>query len=80
MDVGSRTMPPGAVSGSYADDAEQAEREATEGELAMLEAAWQAAEEIAGIADNLLVPQSAEDFIRREKEKLADEPAPAHRS
>ena len=59
---------------------EQAEREAMEGELAMLEAAWQAAEEIAGIADNLLVPSSVEDFIRREKAELADEPAPAHRS
>ena len=51
---------------------EQAEREAMEGELAMLEAAWQAAEEIAAIADNLLVPKSAEEFIQLEKKRLAD--------
>jgi hypothetical protein len=50
---------------------EQSEREALEGELAMLEAAWQAAEEVASIADNLFVPKSAEDFIRREKVSLA---------
>ena len=51
---------------------EQSEREALEGELAVLEAAWQAAEEVASIADNLFVPQSAEDFIRREKLSLSD--------
>lgn len=54
---------------------EQAEREAMEGELAVLEAAWQAAEEIASIADNLLVPKSAEEFIRLEKESLTDNAA-----
>jgi hypothetical protein len=53
---------------------EQAEREAMEGELAILEAAWQAAEEVASIADNLLVPKSAEEFIRLEKESMAEEP------
>ena len=51
---------------------EQSEREALEGELAVLEAAWQAAEEVASIADNLFVPKSAEEFIRREKLSLAD--------
>lgn len=51
---------------------EQVEREAMEGELAVLEAAWQAAEEVAAIADNLFVPPSAEEFIRREKEALTD--------
>jgi hypothetical protein len=51
---------------------EQSEREALEGELAVLEAAWQAAEEVASIADNLFVPKSAEDFIRREKQNLSD--------
>jgi hypothetical protein len=54
---------------------EQAEREAMQGELTMLEAAWQAAEEIASIADNLLVPKSAEEFIRLEKENFAEESA-----
>ena len=47
---------------------EDAERAALEGELAELERAWQEAEEIAGIADNLLVPDSltsALDKLRR---------------
>jgi hypothetical protein len=35
---------------------EEAERRAIQGELALLEAAWREAEEIAGIADKLLVP------------------------
>ena len=51
---------------------EQSEREALEGELAVLEAAWQAAEEVASIADNLFVPKSAEEFIRRERENLEE--------
>jgi len=55
---------------------EQAEREALEGELTVLAAAWQAAEEVAAIADNLFVPQSAEEFIRREKESLEEETEP----
>jgi hypothetical protein len=38
-----------------------------EGELAALEAAWRAAEEIAAIADDLLLPDSVRDFIRRER-------------
>jgi hypothetical protein len=37
---------------------EDAERAALEGELDELERAWQEAEEIANIADNLLVPES----------------------
>jgi hypothetical protein len=45
---------------------EQSERESMQGELAALEAAWQAAEEIAAIADDLLLPDSVRDFIRRE--------------
>jgi hypothetical protein len=36
---------------------EDAERSALEGELSELERAWQEAEEIAGIADNLLLPE-----------------------
>lgn len=47
---------------------EEAEREAMAGELATLEAAWEAAEEVAAIADDLLLPESVTDFIRREKE------------
>jgi len=48
---------------------EEAERRAMEGELDILEEAWRQAEEIAGIADNLLVPQSVEEFLRQEKRK-----------
>lgn len=46
---------------------EEAERAAMEGELTLLEAAWQQADEIAGIADNLLIPRETEEFIEREK-------------
>lgn len=46
---------------------EQAEREALEGELAQLRAAWEDAEEIAAIADDLLVPESIREFLRRER-------------
>lgn len=46
---------------------EQAEREALEGELGSLEAAWRAAEEVAAISDDLLVPEFVRDFIRRER-------------
>lgn len=46
---------------------EDAERQALEGELADLEAAWREAEEIAAIADNLLLPASVEEFFRRHR-------------
>jgi hypothetical protein len=46
---------------------ERTEREAMIGELAALEAAWRAAEEIAAIADDLLLPDSVREFIRRER-------------
>lgn len=39
---------------------EEAERRAIEGELAVLEAAWAEAEEIAGIADSMLVPEAVD--------------------
>src|SRR2546430_12335640 len=44
---------------------EDAERGAMEGELELLEMAWRDAEEIAGIADDLLVPQETEEHIAR---------------
>lgn len=50
---------------------EDSERRALEGELADLESAWREAEEIADIADRLLIPESVEDWIRRQKEKLS---------
>lgn len=46
---------------------EQTERRALAGELSVLEAAWREAEEIAYISDNLLVPESAEEFIERHR-------------
>ncbi|MGD8866224.1 MAG: hypothetical protein PVI01_01310 [Gemmatimonadales bacterium] len=50
---------------------EDSERRALEGELADLEQAWRDAEEIAAIADRLLLPESVEDWIRRQKKKLS---------
>jgi hypothetical protein len=44
---------------------EEAERRALEGELAELEQAWREAEEIAEISDNLLMPSSFDDWIRK---------------
>jgi len=44
---------------------EEAERRAMEGELALLEAAWRDAEEIAGIADNLLLPDTVHSSLDR---------------
>ncbi len=47
---------------------EEQERRAMEGELAILEEAWRQAEEIAAIADNLLVSPETEAFIRDHRE------------
>ena len=46
---------------------EETERRAFEGELELLEEAWREAEEIAAIADRLLIPESVENWIRRYK-------------
>jgi len=46
---------------------EEAERRALEGELAQLELAWKDAEEVAAIADNLLVPASVDEEYKRLK-------------
>jgi len=48
---------------------EEAEHRAMEGELALLEAAWRQAEEIAKIADNLLVPSTVDEFVERNRGK-----------
>jgi len=48
---------------------EEAERRALEGELAELEIAWKDAEEIAAIADNLLLPESVETAFEAMKRK-----------
>ena len=47
---------------------EEQERRALEGELWMLEQAWKEAEEIAAIADNLLLPAGTEAFFDRHGE------------
>jgi hypothetical protein len=44
---------------------EESEYRALQGELAQLEQAWRDAEQIAAIADNLLLPESVEDFLKR---------------
>ena len=44
---------------------EEAERRAVQGELAELERAWREAEEIAGIADSLLVPEGVDASVER---------------
>jgi hypothetical protein len=49
---------------------EDSERRALEGELALLEEAWREAEEIAAIADRLLIPESVEEWIRKQRRKL----------
>lgn len=46
---------------------EETERRALEGELALLEAAWRQAEEIASIADDLLTPPSVERWIEEQR-------------
>jgi hypothetical protein len=56
---------------------EEQERRALEGELAELERAWQQAEEIAGIADNLLIPTHVEEQVQRaRRERDRPDPAP----
>jgi hypothetical protein len=50
---------------------EETERRVFEGELALLEEAWREAEEIAAIADRLLIPESVESWIRKQKARLA---------
>lgn len=47
---------------------EEQERRALEGELWLLERAWEEAEEIAEISDNLLLPDGAEEFVREHGE------------
>jgi len=49
---------------------EDSERRALEGELAVLEEAWREAEEIASIADRLLIPQAVEDTLEKLKRQF----------
>jgi hypothetical protein len=44
---------------------EEAERRAMEGELALLEAAWRDAEEIAAIADDMFLPENVKTSLEK---------------
>ncbi len=55
---------------------EEQERRALEGELWRLERAWEEAEEIAAISDNLLLPEGTEEFVERHSEVGAGPDAP----
>jgi hypothetical protein len=46
---------------------EDVERQALEGELELIERAWRDAEEVAAIADNLLVPRFVEEWLNRRR-------------
>jgi hypothetical protein len=54
---------------------EEQERKALQGELKALEAAWKAAEEIAEISDNLLLPEGADDFLEEHRQEAESRPA-----
>ena len=51
---------------------EEQERRALEGELWRLERAWEEAEEIAEISDNLLLPEGADEFVEKNREPEAE--------
>ena len=54
---------------------EEQERRALEGELAQLALAWREAEEIAAIADNLLLPEHTDEFLDRHSPRGQPPPA-----
>ena len=49
---------------------EEQEHRALEGELWLLERAWEEAEEIAAISDSLLLPEGTEEFVREHGKEL----------
>ncbi len=51
---------------------EEHERRALDGELWRLERAWEQAEEIAAISDNLLLPEGTQDFVDQHREAGPD--------
>src|SRR5262249_22632045 len=48
---------------------EEAERRAMQGELALLDAQWREAEEVAKIADDLLLPPTVDEFLDKHGRK-----------
>jgi len=68
--VDSRLAPPGLLEYMFVDRKalhESREEEALGGELRLLEEAWKDAEEVAAIADGLLLPAGADEFVERER-------------
>ena len=55
---------------------EDTERRALEGELAELETAWRDAERVAGIADNLFLPEAITSWLRRHAPNAAGDVRP----
>ena len=53
---------------------EEQEMRALHGELWRLERAWEEAEEIAGIADNLLLPESTDEQLDALKSRTDESP------
>jgi hypothetical protein len=53
---------------------EESERRALEGELQILEAAWRDAEEIASIADRLLIPERVENLLNKFRREVRHGP------
>ena len=51
---------------------ENTEQQAVDGELSALELAWREAEEIAGIADDLLMPSNVTAFVERNRGRSGD--------
>ena len=65
-----KTMPPVIRLAIEMAAHEETERRAFEGELKELEEAWLEAEQIAAIADRLLIPEEIEEWIRQHKKDL----------
>lgn len=63
-----KTMRPALRLGLEMAAHEETERRALEGELRELEEAWREAEQIAAIADRLLVPEEIEEWIRQHRQ------------
>jgi hypothetical protein len=66
-DIGLMHLPPEVRLALEMSAHEEAERRALEGELAALAEAWQAAEAVASIADNMFTPSSFGDLTRKQR-------------
>jgi hypothetical protein len=70
--VGLKTVPTSVRLALEMSANEETERRALEGELHLLEAAWRDAEEIAGIADDMFLPASVDEELKRLKDRSRD--------